>query len=719
MSLSRSLLAVLSPLAVAVSGAFSGAAIANDAGIDSIEVIEVHGQRQQRADRLGSAEQLLQQQGVDFSAAGGVSALPVMRGMMGDRVKVLVDGADITAACANQMNPPLSYVSANQIANAKVIAGVSPVSMAGDNIAGVISVNSIAPQFNQSQSLTWQSGYLSAGYRTNGDVRLLGAGLRMASDSVSLAYDGSYETANSYDDGNGDKVLDTLYRAQNHALTGAWRDDKQQIAVKLTHQYIPYQGYPNQYMDMTNNRSVGVVTQYRRQLTEGGDFQAQLNWHRVKHEMGFFTDEKPGMMPMNTEADDYSYQLQWQLPLSSAPGEERWLHLGHEFYEYQLDDWWPGMADSMMMGPNDYLNINNGKRRRIAAYAELEQKWSSAWRTQAGVRVEHVSTDSDQVQPYNRMPMMGMPNMDAAAADVFNASDRSQADTLVDVTLAAEYRIDDYQQLSIGLARKNRAPNLYERYSWGRGVMATTMIGWFGDANGYVGRIDLQPETAHTLSLGYQLQDVSNGWQLRISPYYTRVNDFIDADVIGEFSPMGGDMGGGMGGNMAASNRNTLQFSNFDATLYGVDVDASWQFWQSSTSGEWSLLTTIAAVHGERDHSDQPLYQIKPLQTQVALQQQLGDWQNSLSWQWLDSKTRVDPRRLENQTASYSLLNWTSQWRYQQWQLSFAVTNLLDEYYQQPLGGVSIAEFNQDSSQGFTQLAGAGRSFNFALRYNF
>jgi iron complex outermembrane receptor protein len=30
--------------------------------------------------------------------------------------------------------------------------------------------------------------------------------------------------------------------------------------------------------------------------------------------------------------------------------------------------------------------------------------------------------------------------------------------------------------------------------------MASQMIGWFGDGNGYVGDIDLKPEVAHTVS---------------------------------------------------------------------------------------------------------------------------------------------------------------------------------------------------------------------------
>lgn len=688
----------LSPLALTIAVTFPVLA-------EPVEVIEVRGEKPHHPTELGGADQLLRQQGVDFSAAGGVSALPVMRGMMGDRIKVLIDGADITASCANQMNPPLSYVSANQVQSAQVVAGVSPVSMGGDNIAGVIRLNTVAPQFSESEHLTWQSGSISAGYRSNSSAQVYGAEARLASDWFSLNYSSSFEDAESYEDGNGDKVLDTLYRSQNHALTLAVKDEQQQLVVKLSHQNIPFQGYPNQYMDMTNNESYGLMALYQRRFGDS-EFEAQLNWQQVQHQMGFFTDEKPGMMPMETEADDYSYQLRWDIPLST----DHLLRIGHEYYDYRLNDWWPALADSMMMGPDDYLNINDGERRRITGYIESERTWSSRWETTAGLRLEQVRTNTGEVQPYNTMPgMMGMPNLDAAAADEFNTADREQDDLLVDATLLATYTLNDEQTISLGLARKNRAPNLYERYSWGRGVMATTMIGWFGDGNGYVGRIDLQPETAHTLSASFRHEAAQGNWGFELTPYYTRVNDYIDAEVVDNFSRSG----------EAIAKRNVLRFTNLDTELYGVDASGSWRFAQTAAYGDWQVEGRLSVTEGERTDTNEPLYQIKPVTTTLALQQNWRSFTNSLSWEWVGQKDDLDPRRFENQTDSYSILNIGSRWSSDKLTLSAQVTNLLDEYYEQPLGGVSIAEFNQDNAQGFQQLAGAGRSINFAVSYVF
>lgn len=664
---------------------------------DSIEVIEIRGEPYQQI--ASSMDDRLSQQGVQFSAAGGVSALPVLNGMMGDRILVSVDGTNITAACANQMNPPLSYVAENQVSHTEVIAGISPVSMGGDNIAGVIKVDTIHPRFSTATDQDEFSGHLQTTYNTIDDRFLLGVATQWSRQQFSLNYQGSYEDANSYHDGNDDRVIDTLYRAQNHALTGAYRDTQQQITVKLSHQYIPFQGFANQYMDMTDNHSNGIIVRYQRQLPVG-HVEAQLNWQGVKHEMGFFSGEKIGAMPMKTKADDYSYQLRWTLPLA----EQQTLILGQEYYAFQLDDWWPALEGSMMMGPNDYININNGKRQRLAAFIEWQQQLSKAWQINSGLRVERVHTNADKVQAYMDSPMGDM-NDDSLAAQSFNEAKRKQHDTLVDITVSARYDVDEQQQWEWGLARKNRAPNLYERYSWGRSVMSSTMIGWFGDGNGYIGNLALKPETAYTMSLGYRYQNHDGIWQAHISPYYTKVHDYIDAEVVGHFDRRG--------------LRHQLQFTNLDATLYGINANADLLITDHKQWGKIHLTTTAKFVRGKRDKSDEPLYQIMPFNTLLALQQDLGQWSNRIQWQWVDSKNRVDKRRLENTTASYHLLNWQTDWHWQTFSLSFAITNLLDNSYQRPLGGVSIAENIRDTNQGFPQLKGPGRSFSIGMHYSF
>ena len=91
-----------------------------------------------------------------------------------------------------------------------------------------------------------------------------------------------------------------------------------------------------------------------------------------------------------------------------------------------------------------------------------------------------------------------MANPDAPAAAAFNAQNRSRTMVNFDMTALARYQPNDVSKYEFGYSRKTRSPNLYERYTWAPGAMAMSMNNWFGDANGYMGNINLKPEVAHT-----------------------------------------------------------------------------------------------------------------------------------------------------------------------------------------------------------------------------
>mgnify|MGYP006188643405 CR=1 FL=1 len=122
-----------------------------------------------------------------------------------------------------------------------------------------------------------------------------------------------------------------------------------------------------------------------------------------------------------------------------------------------------------------------------------------------------------------------MSNREWSDLIAFNAADRQRTDHNVDLTAMARWQLDDAQTLEFGYAHKERSPNLYERYTWSTWDMAAVMNNFAGDGNGYVGDIDLNPETAHTFSTTFDLHSVDGCQQLEVTPFYTRVNDYIDA----------------------------------------------------------------------------------------------------------------------------------------------------------------------------------------------
>jgi len=649
-----------------------------------------------RVDSNDVASLLADTPGVSLYTNGGASSLPVIHGMNDDRVKVVVDGMQRTSACANHMNPPMSYISSASVSGISLIAGLTPVSMGGDSIAGTISAASAPPVFAGSGEEMHTEGSIGAAYRSINSGSSLSASATVASKAVSLGYDGSVDKASSYKDGKGNLVRDTLYETRNNQLTLGIKGDESTFVIKAGQQSIPYQGFVNQYMDMVGNDANYINANYQSDYA-WGRLDARIYGQDTNHTMGFFTSEKPGTMPMNTHGKDVGYDLHAEIPLS----QQNTLRLGNEYHSFKLDDWWPALPMSMMMGPNTYENINNGKRDRFSLYAEMESKLDLRWTSLLGIRSDNVKMDTGTVQGYGCGMMCAA---DTAAAAAFNAQSRARADNNIDVTALARYEANQGSTYEFGYSRKTRSPNLYERYSWGRSQMAMDMIGWFGDANGYVGNINLKPEVANTLSATAKWNDIAQkDWKFAVTPYYTYVKDYI-------------------GVNKIATNANgtaQLQFINHDANIYGLDITSNAGLWDNS-HGVGQVKALIGWMHGTRTDTGASLYHTMPLNARLSLEQNLSAWTNQVELQLLGRKSSVDPLRNEPATPGYSLFNLHTDYQMKNVRLDLGVTNLFNKYYSLPLGGVDIADWEANGSVGLPgAVAGAGRSLNVGATVKF
>jgi len=648
-----------------------------------------------------AAQLLTFEPGFSVWSAGGASGLPAMRGLASDRIKILVDGVDATAACGNHMNPPLSYVDAAQVTSAQAIAGLSPVSMGGDNIAGVITVESTTPVFAQAGEGTLVSGQVAATSRSVDKSTTASVQLGLASDTLSVSYSGASTKASSYKDGNGNKVLDTLYKSTNQALLLAAKHGADLWTLRLAEQHIPYQGFANQYMDMTHNHGLSGNATYRGKF-DWGFLDANVYAHTTMHRMGFFSDERTGTMPMNTFGRDRGYTIKAELPAWDGT-----LRVGHDYHRTRLDDWWPAVSGSMMMGPNTFENINNGQRDRVAAFGEWEGAFGAGWTGSAGVRYESVRMNADPVQGYGCGMMCGPDN---AAAAAFNAADRAKADHNVDFTVLAKRELSSTQDIELGLARKARSPNLYERYSWGRGTMAMTMIGWFGDGNGYVGDINLKPEVAHTVSATLNWHDeTGEQWALALTPYMTYVDNFIDADVIGSFNPY----------MKMTETKYLMRFANHDAQLFGASLSGNWRVARSDDWGHVTLRGKIDWMRGQRSDGGN-LYRIMPPNVNLTLENKRGGLTAYAQWLLVASKQHVDARRDEDKTPGYALLNMGASYQISKLlSVQVGVRNVFDRAYAQPLGGVNLAALSAGASSTLVPIQGQGRSVDLGLSVSF
>ena len=704
-----------------------------------------------RAATSDSASLLRDIPGVTLYGAGGVSSLPAIHGLADDRLRIKVDGMDLIAACPNHMNSPLSHIDPSAVENVKVYAGVSPVSVGGDSIGGGIVVESAPAAFAKPGEGRLLKGEAGTFYRSNGDARGANLAVTLASENVSLGYTGAYAEADNYQAGDNfktytftgrpghtlarDEAGSTAYESLNQALNLAWKNDDHLFDFKYGRQHIPDENYPNQRMDMTDNVSDQFNLAYTGKQ-DWGTLKARAYYEHTEHEMDFGDDKRywygaasggnnpPGGnatpcapigpncaagMPMYTDGKNTGLTLAADIRL--ARGDI--LRVGGEYQAYRLDDWWT--PSGSMMWPGTFWNINDGRRDRYALFGEWETR-KERWTHILGLRHETVDMDSGDARGYKtNLAGAPMPGTDVgnqiAESTAFNARSHDKTDHNWDLSWLARYVPDTTRGLEIGLAQKTRSPNLYERYTWSTWQMAALMNNFVGDGNGYVGNLNLKPETARTLSLSADWHDAAKEkWGLKLTPYYTHVKDYIDARRV----------------TNNANQFNVLQYANQSARLYGIDLSGHALVARATGYGDFTVKGLMSYTRGKNRDTDDNLYNIMPLNAKLALAQRLGAWRNTLEGEFVARKEDVSSVRNEMKTPGYGLIHLRSRYEQKTWSVDFGIENLFDRLYYLPLGGAYVGQGTTMTNpplpnypQWGTPVPGPGRSLYVGLNVKF
>jgi len=638
--------------------------------------------------------------GVGLSAGGGISSLPIVRGMADDRNKTLVDGVPVTSACPNHMNPALSYIAPSNTGHVSVIAGITPVSAGGDSIGSSITVDPPAPMFAKAGEKYAAHGSATTSFRSVNRQISTAGDLTAATEDVSLGYSGSWTRARESHDGDGDRILNSQFENQSHNATFAARNDNTELVLRGGHQMTPYEGFPNARMDLTGNTSnyvnAGVSGDYG-----WGKLDGKVYWQNAKHEMDFLPGRNTtGHMPMDTDGTDAGYSIKGEIPLT----KEDTLRVGSEFHSYRLRDWWPptGSTANGMMSPNTFININEGQRDQIGTFGEWQKQWSPQWTSLLGVRNDIIMMNTGDVAGYSNNAMAHY-GTDARA---FNAQDHHKTDVNYDVTATTSYEATPNNTDEIGFARKTRSPNLYERDAWSTGAMAASMIGWFGNGTEYVGNLNLRPETANTISVSGGWHDAQQkNWSIKVTPYYTYVQDYIGVNKLASTTTPGISL---------------LQFANHDAQLFGFDLSGSKVLVKGASYGDVDVSGMAGFVKGMQVNNGNSLYHMQPLNADLSLNHRLGNWASTAELRLVDNKSVTNPLQNEQVTPGFAILNWKTTYQLENIVFAFGIDNLLNKQYYDPNGGAYVSYWRAtNTAAAMDALPASGRSFNAGVTVKF
>ncbi len=540
--------------------------------------------------------------GVGNTWFGPNAGRPVIRGLDGDRVRILSNGAasqDLSALSddhAVALDPLL-------VERIEVLRGPAVLEYGGSAVGGVVNV--IDGRIAREALFGAQGGVsgradarLGSGNAEQGGAVLLETGtdrytlhvdaMGRSTGDVSVPVDiactrGGVTTVAS-------RLCNAASQSWGGALGGTLHFDQGYLGAALS-------TYGSAYGTVAEDE-VGIVLRSTRLALEGErrGLQGPLAALRLQYSRSDYRHTEYDAGVPGTTFDQQGQELRVQArqarlgtPLGALDGVLG-VHLEH--------------TDFVADGDEAYAPASRTRSAALYAHEELGLSWG---RLSAGARVEQVRVES-----------LGHPTLARFAPAVRSYTPASQA-------LGAVWNVAPRWQLSANLSWNQRAPRDYELFA--DGVHVATAAYVIGDA-------DLELERSRNADLGVSWKHGAHRAQLQLF-----VHDFSNYIAL-------------LPSDLSASPPE-YRYQGVPARLSGAEASGALRLLERG--GTLDLLWRADAVQGDNLASAQPLPRIAPLRLGATLQWGRGPWGARLGVDQFAAQNRVPDG--QTSVAGYTLWN--------------------------------------------------------------
>ena len=598
--------------------------------------------------------------GAAVNRNGPLTGIAQYHGMYGNRINVKVDGANIKEAGPNSMDPPLSHTPAPLVKSLKVQRGIAPVSSGIETIGGAMKVETRKGRFAKGDGVE-VSGLASMGYSSVQEGKfgvLMGA---VANKNHKAYLSGVEEKGHDYKIDGDIRQRPTQYDRDSFSTGYAYQRDGHEAELDYNNIDTGNSGTPALPMDIMYVRGGLYNGKYSWDLGDGYQLKVDGFYQKMRHLMNNYTLRTPvgGIKKSNrTNVEAGGYNIALDMPLYDGN-----LKVGFNGDRANHN----ALVRSAMMGGTNIHFFNNTQRNRYSFFSEWTKDLTEDLSLELGARYTHIWSDTDNVSVSNMM-------MKAADRIAFNAKNHKRNFDFVDLDAIFRYALNDQMDIELGLARKNRAPSYQALYLW----TDASSVGGLADGNTYLGNLNLKNETAYQFDLGLNWQTD----QAYLSPrvYYHYITNYIQGLKTAKAQTRGA---------------NILEFSNVDAHIFGVDLEAgyaldeNWRLDAGLNYARGQILSAPVALNNRN------LYRIAPLNGRTQLTYQKSGWKGSVEGVFFARQGDVAAYNNELKTAGYMLMNVRGSYEpIKGLVIGTGVENITDKRYQSHLGGYQFHNRN-------------------------
>ena len=215
---------------------------------------------------------------------GGYAWEATVNNMATERISVTLDGMKIFCACTDKMDPVTSYVEIQNLDNIQVGSGLSGNLYGANSIGGGLDLKLQKAGFHSRKlSLTFNSAY-----ETNGNYRVLGAGLAYSSPSFYVNSGAFYRKSDDYEAG-GNKTVDfSQFEKVNVFSNAGYKLAKDKtLEGTLIYDVATDVGYPALTMDVKTAKGLITSVSYRQEDISNtfSTWESKLYYNDITHIM--------------------------------------------------------------------------------------------------------------------------------------------------------------------------------------------------------------------------------------------------------------------------------------------------------------------------------------------------------------------------------------------------------------------------------------------------
>ncbi len=606
------------------------------------------------------AESLADLPGVSVAGAGYWEVSPVIRGLGGSRVLVLIDGVRESNLWGGRA-PLVPFLDVGSIDRVEVIKGPASALYGTDALGGVVNI--ITRKANLAEKDAFLLEHDFDGRYSSVDNGYFGRyGLSGGGKGVDFNLAVSKRGADDYRDGGGDKVANSQYQAMNIDFSGRYFiTPEHDISFSFRDNRINDQGVPQK-----NLASYSHFTKFNTDSYKLVYHSSKIGLLKDLQITGWF-DEQKRIYSGNIHSDTQPmYTLKGNtidtsvagasLQGSIEPATCQTTVFGFEYYQEGSNSSEDQIAvrdsGNTVAKTVSFKPVPDATRDHFGIYAQHEARFGEKWTVIGGLRYDYFDSRADDVAFTVR-------NFNAAGKMTGNSTTwnrfKEKNDDAVTFNAGLLYALTDGIHLTTNLASGFRAPDIFERYSTRGGSYII------------IGDPDLKAEYSYNVDVGVKMESARARGGLNI--FYNRVNNYIDLV----------DTGKSFAGIPAQEYVNVS-----DAELYGVDGSFEYDLLQQLTA-----FGSVSYVEGREVGSHDPLNRIPPLNGRAGLR-----WKDQISDKmsyWAEFSSHIynrqdDPAAGEAATPGYAVFNLRTgiKYRYARLRdLTFTLNaeNLLDKKY--------------------------------------